>query len=110
MAYIGRQPISGQFEKQQLTADGSTTSFALNWSVGSTSALIVSVEEHNVIGGLGSAISELLMEFGQQNTKKFKKIGLPDLFPKGYGRQHNMMGKYMIDYDGCLKTIKKLIF
>ena len=43
MAYIGRQPISGQFEKQQLTADGSTTSFALNWNVGSTSALIVSV-------------------------------------------------------------------
>ena len=43
MAYIGRQPISGQFEKQQLTADSSTTSFALNWSVGSTSALIVSV-------------------------------------------------------------------
>ena len=43
MAYIGRQPITGQFEKQQLTADGSTTSFALNWSVGSTSALIVSV-------------------------------------------------------------------
>ena len=43
MAYIGRQPITGQFEKQQLTADGSTTSFALNWTVGSTSALIVSV-------------------------------------------------------------------
>ena len=43
MAYIGRQPISGQFEKQQLTADSSTTTFALNWSVGSTSALIVSV-------------------------------------------------------------------
>ena len=43
MAYIGRQPITGQFEKQQLTADSSTTSFALNWSVGSTSALIVSV-------------------------------------------------------------------
>ena len=43
MAYIGRQPISGQFEKQQLTADGSTTSFALDWSVGSESALIVSV-------------------------------------------------------------------
>ena len=43
MAYIGRQPITGQFEKQQLTADGSTTSFALDWSVGSESALIVSV-------------------------------------------------------------------
>ena len=43
MAYIGRAPITGQFEKQLLTADGSTTSFALNWNVGSTSALIVSV-------------------------------------------------------------------
>jgi len=43
MAYIGRQPISGQFEKQQLTADSSTTTFALNWSVGSTSAILVSV-------------------------------------------------------------------
>ena len=43
MAYIGRAPITGQFEKQQLTADSSTTSFALDWTVGSTSALIVSV-------------------------------------------------------------------
>ena len=43
MAYIGRQPITGQFEKQLLTADSSTTSFALDWTVGSTSALIVSV-------------------------------------------------------------------
>ena len=43
MAYIGRAPITGQFEKQLLSADSSTTSFALNWSVGSESALIVSV-------------------------------------------------------------------
>ena len=43
MAYIGRAPITGQFEKQLLTADSSTTSFALDWTVGSTSALIVSV-------------------------------------------------------------------
>ena len=43
MAYIGRTPITGQFEKQQLTADSSPTTFALNWSVGSESALIVSV-------------------------------------------------------------------
>ena len=43
MAYIGREPIQGQFEKQLLSADGSTTSFALNWTVGSESALLVSV-------------------------------------------------------------------
>ena len=43
MSYIGREPIQGQFEKQLLSADGSTTSFALNWTVGSESALLVSV-------------------------------------------------------------------
>ena len=43
MSYIGRAPITGQFEKQQLTADSSTTTFALDWSVGSTAALLVSV-------------------------------------------------------------------
>ena len=43
MAYIGRSPSYGAFEKQVLTADSSTTSFALNYTVGSTSSILVSV-------------------------------------------------------------------
>ena len=43
MAYLGREPVIGSFEKQSLTADGSTTTFTLNYTVGSTSALLVSV-------------------------------------------------------------------
>ena len=43
MAYIGRQPQYGAFEKQSLTADGSTTTFSLNYTVGSSSSLLVSV-------------------------------------------------------------------
>jgi hypothetical protein len=43
MAYIGRQPSYGAFEKQVLTADSSTTSFSLNYTVGSTSSILVSV-------------------------------------------------------------------
>ena len=43
MAYIGRQPAFGAFERQSLTADSSTTSFALTYSVGSTSSILVSV-------------------------------------------------------------------
>lgn len=43
MAYIGRQPLYGAFEKQSLTADGSTTTFTLNFTVGSSSSIIVSV-------------------------------------------------------------------
>lgn len=43
MAYIGRQPSFGAFEKQTLTADSSTTTFALNYVIGSSSSIIVSV-------------------------------------------------------------------
>ena len=43
MAYIGRQPLYGAFEKQDLTADGSTTTFTLNYTVGSSSSILVSV-------------------------------------------------------------------
>ena len=43
MAYLGRSPAYGSFEKQSLTADGSTTTFTLNYTVGSTASLMVSV-------------------------------------------------------------------
>ena len=43
MAYIGREPAYGSFEKQALTADGSTTTFNLDYTVGSSSSLLVSI-------------------------------------------------------------------
>ena len=36
MAYIGREPAYGAFSKQTITADSSTTTFTLNFVVGST--------------------------------------------------------------------------
>jgi len=43
MAYIGRAPSAGSFEKQALTADSSTTTFNLDYTVGSSSSLLVSI-------------------------------------------------------------------
>lgn len=42
------------------------------------SKLIVSIEEHTVIGGLGGAVSEYLS--GMSNSPRHIKIGLPDKF------------------------------
>ena len=39
---------------------------------------IVTVEEHSINGGLGSAVAEYLMESGFSG--RFKRIGLPDEF------------------------------
>jgi len=44
---------------------------------------IFTLEEHNIIGGLGSAIAELLMEAGYQGA--FERIGIPDRCPSEIG-------------------------
>lgn len=41
MAYIGRDVSFGLFETQTLTADGSTTTFALDWYVGAAGSILV---------------------------------------------------------------------
>lgn len=43
---------------------------------------IVTIEDHNVIGGLGSAVAEVIAESG--HGVEFKRIGMQD-FSKGYG-------------------------
>ena len=43
MAYIGAKPVNGFFAKQDITTDGSTTTFALDFTVSSTTSIIVSV-------------------------------------------------------------------
>ena len=43
MAYLGREPAYGAFERQSLTADGSITTFTLTYTVASTSSILVSI-------------------------------------------------------------------
>ncbi len=43
---------------------------------------IVTIEDHNIIGGLGSAVAEVIAESGKGVS--FKRLGLKD-FSKGYG-------------------------
>lgn len=43
---------------------------------------IITVEDHNVIGGLGGAVAEVIAEYGMRI--EFKRIGLYD-FSEGYG-------------------------
>lgn len=41
MAYIGREPAYGAFSNQTITADSSTTTFTLDFVVGSTASILV---------------------------------------------------------------------
>lgn len=46
---------------------------------------IHTMEEHNIIGGLGSAVAEVIAESGK--GAKFKRIGIPDEFSHFIGNQ-----------------------
>ena len=57
MSYVGRPPEYGGYEKQDITTDGSTTTFVLNYSVGSESSLLVSVAGVNQQPGTAYTLS-----------------------------------------------------
>jgi transketolase len=59
--------------------------------------IVCTIEEHNIIGGLGSAVAELLAENPPAHVPKFTRIGIPDVFPDRYGRQQNLIDHYNIN-------------
>jgi transketolase len=70
---------------------------------------IVAIEEHTVLGGLGSAIAEIIAETGFEPAKRFKRIGIPDVFPHGYGSQATMMERYGITADHAADVARELL-
>ena len=64
MAYIGRSPLYGSFEKQPLSPDGSTTTFTLDYTIGSSSSILVSiagvVQEPEVAYNLSSGGTQIV--------------------------------------------------
>lgn len=67
---------------------------------------VITAEEHNIIGGLGGAVAETLMESGV--SCKFKRLGIPDCFSViGYPEDLNRY--YGLDIDGIKKGVKTLL-
>ena len=53
--------------------------------------LLVTVEEHNVMGGLGSILAEVLTEHGAGS--RLLRIGLQDTFAEGYSNNQQSVRK-----------------
>ena len=70
------------------------------------SSLIVSIEEHNIIGGLGSAISEYLSTQIKKPKQVF--IGIEDTYSKG-GEYEYLLQKHGLTGEAIAnKIIKEL--
>ena len=70
--------------------------------------VIVTVEEHTVIGGLGGAVAEIISEANFPSQKRFKRIGIPDVFADRYGSQASLMHGFGITTENVVATIKNL--
>lgn len=70
--------------------------------------VIVTIEEHTIVGGLGSAVAEIIAEANFNPSKRFKRIGIPDVFPDEYGSQATLMARYDITAANLTRVIKEL--
>jgi len=70
--------------------------------------LLVSVEEGNIIGGLGSAISEYCMDY-QQIPSDFLRIGLDDKYSSVVGDQAYLRKQYKMDSQYIAKIVQERI-
>ncbi|MBF0183179.1 MAG: transketolase [Magnetococcales bacterium] len=74
-------------------------------SVMAAARLVVTAEEHSLIGGLGSAVLEMLMDAGL--LKAVLRLGLPDQFPHRYGSQEQQLAGLGLDAEGMSQRIQQ---
>ena len=69
--------------------------------------LIVTVEEHNIVGGFGSAVAEVLSE--QVTKARLLRIGLNDTYSAIVGSQQYLRSQFGIDSVGIAEKILKTL-
>lgn len=67
------------------------------------SKCIVTLEENSIIGGIGSAISEVLSDSAR--TKPLKRIAIPDQHCFKSGNRESLHASYSLDTDSIVKSI-----
>ena len=72
-----------------------------------SSKKIVTIEEHVLNGGLGSAVLEAFSDHGVY--KKVIRLGIPDVFAEKYGSQDIIMAGFGLDPGNIVKTIKNCL-
>jgi transketolase len=69
---------------------------------------VITIEEHSVVGGLGSAVAERLAETDGTHAR-FRRIGVPAQFSPRIGSQEYMLAENGIDVDGIRRTLGELL-
>ncbi len=68
--------------------------------------IVISAEDHNICGGLGDAVAEVIAE--KKLGVKFERMGIKDRFAES-GSMEELYRKYGMDAEAIAKAAKKLI-
>ena len=71
--------------------------------------LIITVEEHSIIGGLKSIVSEVLLSNLKKIDFKFISLGIKDEFIENYGTQDELMKSQGLSSNNIIKIISKFL-
>ncbi len=73
----------------------------LLFQISKKAKIILTIEDHSIIGGLGSAVSEFL---SKENPTKVIKLGVPDVFSTT-GCFEELLGKYDLSKKGIIDKV-----
>ena len=71
--------------------------------------LVVTVEEHTIIGGLGSAVTDALVARMDGNVPRMRRLGIPDVFASDYGSQESLMESFGVNAAQIADTVRKAL-
>jgi transketolase len=69
---------------------------------------LLSVEDHSVIGGMGSAIADVLAQYSGTRLLSYRIHGIPDVFGES-GDPKDLYRKYLLDEEGIAQVATKLL-
>lgn len=69
--------------------------------------LVVTVEEHNIVGGLGGAVAEVMAE--QASSSRLMRIGLNDVYSSVVGSQEYLRNYYEMDAPAIVRRVKEAL-
>lgn len=70
--------------------------------------LVVTCEEHNIIGGIGSAVAEIMAEMKEKNARLLR-IGLNDKYSIRVGNQKYLRQQYGMDSNSIVEKILEIL-
>ncbi|MEQ1760385.1 MAG: transketolase C-terminal domain-containing protein [Vicinamibacterales bacterium] len=73
----------------------------------SDTGLVITIEEHSIVGGLGSAVAEVMAEHPTEGAR-LKRIGLPSAFVSRAGSRDYLAAKYGLSVEAIVEDVKRI--